>query len=396
MAAYRDPDSGFRQCLFRLVPHAVPDHSRTDIPRSVSRNDAKAALIQVCRPALAVAALTMDYSWNILSNVVIGLGAFCCGQPMHVVDHFLELATSGISATQLESGSLALVQAFTLLSNLAQKRNKVNSGSVYLGIALRMAVGLGLHRELPLWSISPFEREVRRRVWWVIYTFDAGAAVTFGRPIVRLHPESQKPRSPDIQLLPSAEADVHPVRNVWDRSFPPSSRSPPAPIDDPTIYSSLVHQSAFHFIGNKCYNRTISSPAPSSAEALLLDQELQEWNRRLPPYLRVDGSPTAAAGQNPPWLAFSAQKLFWRYCNLRIIIGRRAFLERALKSSALSSVGAGDDPDSRSAAICLTAALDSIRAINAFCAVHVSNRLERWYQLYVILTSVLLSAATTQ
>jgi transcriptional regulatory protein GAL4 len=80
---------------------------------------------------------------------------------MHVVDHFLELATSGISATQLESGSLALVQGFTLLSNLAQKRNKVNSGSVYLGLAIRMAVGLGLHRELPLWSISPFEREVR-------------------------------------------------------------------------------------------------------------------------------------------------------------------------------------------------------------------------------------------
>jgi hypothetical protein len=80
---------------------------------------------------------------------------------MHVVDYFLEKATSQISATQLESGNLELVQAFCLLSNLAQKRNKVNSGSVYLGIAVRMAIGLGLHRELPLWSISPFEREVR-------------------------------------------------------------------------------------------------------------------------------------------------------------------------------------------------------------------------------------------
>lgn len=29
------------------------------------------------------------------------------------------------------------------------------------GIALRLAIGLGLHRELPFWSISPFEREVR-------------------------------------------------------------------------------------------------------------------------------------------------------------------------------------------------------------------------------------------
>jgi transcriptional regulatory protein GAL4 len=88
---------------------------------------------------------------------------------MHVVDHFLEKATSQISATQLESGSLELVQAFCLLSNLAQKRNKVNSGSVYLGIAVRMAIGLGLHRELPLWNISPFEREVR----YVFFHFKA-------------------------------------------------------------------------------------------------------------------------------------------------------------------------------------------------------------------------------
>lgn len=69
-----------------------------------------------------------------------------------------------------------LVQAFTLLSNLTQKRNRLNAGSVYLGmtsmkpksrvdmmsgIAVRMAIGLGLHRELPLWRITPFERETR-------------------------------------------------------------------------------------------------------------------------------------------------------------------------------------------------------------------------------------------
>lgn len=173
------------------------------------------------------------------------------------------------------------------------------------------------------------------------------------------------------------------MRNVWDRSFPPSSKSAPAPVNEPTIYSSLIHQSAFHAIGNKCYNRTISSPPPSSAEALLLDQQLQEWHTQLPPFLRTDAA-NATTESSPQWLAFSAQKLFWRYCNLRIIIGRRAFLERALSSSSLM---AGDDSDSRSAAICLTAAVETIRAISHFCSVHLANRLERWYQLYVHRTS---------
>lgn len=80
---------------------------------------------------------------------------------MYMIDYFLERAISVISVDHLEAGSLVLVQAFTLLSNLAQKRNKPNAGSTYLGIAVRMAIGLGLHRELPLWNIKPFEREVR-------------------------------------------------------------------------------------------------------------------------------------------------------------------------------------------------------------------------------------------
>lgn len=119
-----------------------------------------------------------------LYNVVLGLGAFCVSQPMYIIDYFLERAISVISVDHLETGSLVLVQAFTLLSNLAQKRNKPNAGSTYLGIAVRMAIGLGLHRELPLWNIKPFDREVRRRVWWVVYIFDSGASITFGRPIV--------------------------------------------------------------------------------------------------------------------------------------------------------------------------------------------------------------------
>lgn len=130
--------------------------------------------------------------WMLLMNTVIGLGAFTAGAPMYAVDYFLEQASSVISVDLLETGSLVLVQAYTLLSNLAQKRNKPNAGSTYLGIAVRMAIGLGLHRELPMWNIPPFEREVRRRVWWVLYIFDSGAAITFGRPIVSFSPTAPK------------------------------------------------------------------------------------------------------------------------------------------------------------------------------------------------------------
>ena len=53
-----------------------------------------------------------------------------------------------------ESVSLTLVQALVLISNFTQKRNKPNTGWNYLGLAVRMALSLALHRELPEWDIS--------------------------------------------------------------------------------------------------------------------------------------------------------------------------------------------------------------------------------------------------
>lgn len=53
-----------------------------------------------------------------------------------------------------------------------------------IGIAFRMALGLGLHREIS--SISgeknTLSKEIRRRVWWILYMVDSGFSITMGRP----------------------------------------------------------------------------------------------------------------------------------------------------------------------------------------------------------------------
>jgi transcriptional regulatory protein GAL4 len=83
-----------------------------------------------------------------------------------------------------ESGNLAMVQALLLLSNYAQKRNRPNTGWNYLGLAVRMTLSLGLHKEFPNWEITHLQREMRRRVWWGLFVFDSGASITFGRPVL--------------------------------------------------------------------------------------------------------------------------------------------------------------------------------------------------------------------
>lgn len=122
--------------------------------------------------------------WLILAYVISAIGLYTTSTTLENSDlPLFAHAKSMLSINFLETGSLTLVQALTLISNYQQKRNKPNSGYNYSGLALRMAMGLGLHKEFQGWNISPLKMEIRRRVWWTLCVFDVGATITFSRPM---------------------------------------------------------------------------------------------------------------------------------------------------------------------------------------------------------------------
>lgn len=125
-------------------------------------------------------------AWQVLLNTILALGAWSIGDDTSDLDiSFYQEARKCLQqASVFETGNLTLVQALLLLSNYAQKRDKPNTGWNYLGLAVRMAMSLALHKEFPYWKISLFQREFRRRIWWGVFIFDSGAAKTFGRPIL--------------------------------------------------------------------------------------------------------------------------------------------------------------------------------------------------------------------
>lgn len=124
--------------------------------------------------------------WAVLAYVVAAIGVWTsASSSSDTLDLALfSQARSILSFNFLEVGNLTLVQALTLASNFLQKRDKPNSGYNYLGLAVRMAMGLGLHKEFQGWNISPLKMEIRRRVWWAQCVFDVGATITFSRPDV--------------------------------------------------------------------------------------------------------------------------------------------------------------------------------------------------------------------
>jgi hypothetical protein len=122
--------------------------------------------------------------WLILAYVIAAIGVYTTSTSLESNDlPLFAQAKSMLSINFLEAGNLTLVQALTLISNYQQKRNKPNSGYNYLGLAVRMAMGLGLHKEFQGWNISPLKMEIRRRVWWSLCVFDVGATITFSRPM---------------------------------------------------------------------------------------------------------------------------------------------------------------------------------------------------------------------
>ncbi|KAH7362221.1 lactose regulatory protein LAC9 [Plectosphaerella cucumerina] len=306
-------------------------------------------------------------SWQMLLHTILALGAWCLDDPQGELDDDLyhHALSFGEDESLFESANLTFVQALVLLSNLSQKRNKPNTGSNFLGLATRMALSLGLHRELPDWRINMLQRETRRRVWWGLYIFDSGASTTFGRPI----------------LLPDTEAmDVRPVLNIHDESLTSRTTTLPGEINQPTLYSGLKVQSDLHIHSNYISNRLLSSSSVSPEAALAMDTTLNAWADTLPSYFRrdYDGS------FDEPTFNFTKSRLWWRFWNLKIILLRQLLLQRAIDKGKGTVPVEVDPIDEQCRQIAIAAASATIESIDSYTKHGVITRLVSWYSIFFV------------
>ncbi|KAF3390311.1 Bikaverin cluster transcription factor bik5 [Penicillium rolfsii] len=72
---------------------------------------------------------------------------------------------------------LVLIQALVNFLALARRHDSPRFVWMMVGIAIRMAISLGLHRDgTNFQTLSPFEIEMRRRIWWSLCLFDVRAS----------------------------------------------------------------------------------------------------------------------------------------------------------------------------------------------------------------------------
>ncbi|KAI0425078.1 fungal-specific transcription factor domain-containing protein [Xylaria sp. FL1042] len=305
-----------------------------------------------------------DGSWPVLSNMVLAMGAFSGPEAYSGYDNrFYNQARAAFSMDLLQRGSVPLVQALLLMANYLQKRNKINSGFTFLGIACNMAISLGMHREFSDKSVNIFDMEIQRRIWWTLYIFDAGARLTLGRPSMLLFGVNIKPPS-----------------NLDDCDLAVDMTSLKASQPYPTTTSSLIWQCKLAEISSMANAKLLERSLPLRSDMLSLDDQVSAWFEALPPFFKQKTSHA--------WFEIPRMVLLWRSQHLRIVI-LRPFLLDALLTRQVLDIRGSDGAVGR----CILAAEECVQSINTFCADYESPpRSLAWYATYWVVTAVLISA----
>lgn len=77
---------------------------------------------------------------------------------------------------------LTSLQAICFMVLFLQSSAKLSTCYSYVGIALRSALRLGLHRSAVTAHFNPLERELRRRIFWVVRKMDVYVSTMLGLP----------------------------------------------------------------------------------------------------------------------------------------------------------------------------------------------------------------------
>ena len=97
----------------------------------------------------------------------------------------------------------------TVVEQSIREYTEPNSLWILTGIGLRLAQRLGLHRDGSNLGISPFETEIRRRVWWNLVGLDSRTAESCGAGL-----SSNPPKGDTKHYLNVNDSDLSPTMSV--------------------------------------------------------------------------------------------------------------------------------------------------------------------------------------
>ncbi|KAJ5514074.1 Transcription factor [Penicillium fimorum] len=175
---------------------------------------------------------------------------------------------------------LASLQAICFMVLFLQSSAKLSTCYSYVGIALRSALRLGLHRSVAA-DFNPIERELRKRIFWVVRKMDVYVSTLLGLP--------QMLSDDDIDQEYPMEVDGDFITSEGITK-PPSNYTPlMAGCNAHTRLSNIILKVVKYIypVKNARYrSKSDQRYMVSHSKIREIERDLQNWMEELPPALR--------------------------------------------------------------------------------------------------------------
>ncbi|KAF7897477.1 hypothetical protein EAF00_005705 [Botryotinia globosa] len=244
----------------------------------------------------------------------------------------------------------------------------------YIGLALRSALRIGLHRSLS-GNFNPIERETRKRVFWIIRKLDTYVSAILGFPIML--------SSDDIDQDMPIEVDDEYITKDAILPMPPGKMSLFVASNAHTRLMGITTKVIKHIYPIKGLEQSISGNSKASytishSKIREIEKDLADWLDMLPMGLRP-------GGDGPPELIRIQQLLRLAYAHVQMML-YRPFLHYVSGKSC-----AGKTIDERSYA-CAAAGVSVARNI-----IHITAEMKKqgllvgayWFTMYTTFFSVI-------
>ncbi|KAL8971474.1 MAG: hypothetical protein Q9183_001042 [Haloplaca sp. 2 TL-2023] len=264
---------------------------------------------------------------------------------------------------------LTSLQALLFMIMFLQASAKLSTCYSHIGIALRSAVRMGLHRSVPN-HFTPIEQETRKRTFWTIKNMDTYVGSLLGLPLMLSHEDIDQEMPLEVDDDCITEKEVLPMA--------PGKTSLMAAFNAHIkLVNVLAKTVKYVYPLHTMHSKSKLGYVVSHAKIREVEQDLQKWMESLPMGLRP-------GGEAPAELVRVQQLLRLSYGHIQIVL-YRPFLHYASPSTQALTA---DKRTYACAAACISVARNVI---------HITSEMKKkglltgayWFTMYTCFFAIL-------
>ncbi len=174
-----------------------------------------------------------------------------------------------------EPNKITVVQAVFLISFWWNGPTDQKDTWHWLGIAISLALTLGMHRSTQHSDMKPKDRSLWKRIWWSLFAEDKHAATALGRPVHIRRVDC------DVEVLNRADFEEQSVSrpDIFGIPEPVDGLYVMALVELSFIGENIVHSSFTAFNSTTSYNAEMFQQC---------SEALEQWKARLAPELNLE------------------------------------------------------------------------------------------------------------